>query len=59
MAYARGHVYVVGGEPETGPPTRAVEVAKLERNGTLSPWRETTPLPTPLERHAAVSFVPP
>jgi N-acetylneuraminic acid mutarotase len=46
MVFARGHLYVIGGQEKSGLDATSVEVADLDGNGTLSAFRQTAPLPS-------------
>ena len=59
MVHTRGHLYVIGGEDETNAPLASVEVTDIAADGTLAPWRETTPLPETRRFVAASALGPP
>jgi N-acetylneuraminic acid mutarotase len=46
MLAARGHLYVIGGLDGNSVQIASVEVSDIAADGSLSPWRTTTPLPT-------------
>lgn len=56
MVAARGHLYLLGGASDADVRYASVEMADIQADGSLSAWRETTPLPHTLAEHAATTF---
>jgi N-acetylneuraminic acid mutarotase len=50
-----GYLYVIGGSGN-GVYFNDVEVAPILANGTLGPWRATTPFTTPRDEHSSVAY---
>ena len=48
-----GRLYAIGGMDDDSALLASIEVADIMPDGSLSAWRETTPLPRPLFTHGA------
>jgi hypothetical protein len=63
LVIARGRLYAIGGSNDANAPANPVralvEVADILSDGSLSTWRETTPLPAPRQFQMAVAFTAP